>query len=84
MNNAALKTVQKVIISIVPRNRRSPCAYSKNLSINSAPRDLYLREGATFVDPYDRFFGKLELFKRKVHFNEGRKSELARVVEEGF
>lgn len=41
-----------------------------------------MREGVTLVDPYDRLYGRSDLFlSDSVHFNGREKAELARMIE---
>lgn len=58
--------------------------YKKNISINTSTRYLCLKEGMTLVDPQEIFYRRLKLFLRDgIHLNDRRKTEFARIVQNG-
>lgn len=79
VEDAILKVAQKVVVGIVPRERRSPSSFNKYIDNNCTLRDLCLRDRAT----YDHFFGRSKIFQIDgVYLNVKAKAELTRMVEE--
>ena len=84
VDDAVPKAPHSVVIGIIPRLRWSSVAYSKNIGINNSLKDLCHRETAvTFVDPYDEFYGRPDLFlKDGVHLSGRGKAKLVALVKE--
>ena len=81
VDDAGLKTTRRVVIGVVPRMYRSSYAYAKNISINDQLSLLCSKEGVPFVDPYNAFFGRSDLYLRDgIHLNRSGKIELAKVL----
>ena len=60
-----------LITGIVPRMREGSRWYSKAFEVNNTLKSLCAKEGITFINPWNDFYGKSDLFKRDgVHFNE--------------
>ena len=84
VDDAEVKAHRRVVVGIIPRLRRRTGAYSKNIGINNSLKDLCSREGVTFVDPYDEFFSKPDLFKKDgVHLNGKGQAKLVALVKKG-
>ena len=84
VDDAALKAHRRVVVGIIPRLWWRPAAYSKNIGINNSLKDLCRKEGVTFVDPYDEFFARPDLFKNDgVHLSEKGKARLVTLVKRG-
>lgn len=83
-DDAALKAHRRVVVGIIPRLWWTPLAYSKNIGINDILKDLCNKAGVTFMDPYDEFFARPDLFKKDgVHLNEKGKAKLVTLVKRG-
>ena len=84
VDDAALKTHRRVVVGIIPRLRWSHVAYSKNIGINNSLKYLCHKEGVTFVDPYEEFFGRPDLFRKDgVHLSEKGRAKLVTLVKRG-
>ena len=83
-DDAAMKAGKRVVVGIIPRLRWSDDAYSKNIGINKSLKYLCREAGVTFVDPYDEFYDRPELFNRDgVHLSWKGKATLATLVMRG-
>lgn len=84
VDDAAFKAHRRVVVGIIPRLWWTPIAYSKNIGINNSLKYLCSKEGVTFVDPYDEFFARPDLFQKDgVHLNEKGKAMLVTLVKRG-
>ncbi len=84
VDDAAFKAYRRVVVGIIPRLRWQGGAYSRNIGINDSLKYLCRKEDVTFVDPYDEFFDRPDLFKKDgVHLNEEGKAKLV-TGEEGL
>jgi len=83
-DDAAMKASKRVVVGIIPRLRWSDVAYSKNIGINKSLKHLCSEAGVSFVDPYDEFYDRPELFNRDgVHLNGKGRAMLATLVRKG-
>ena len=64
VDDCGLKTHRRVVVGMLPRRGPKWPALSRNISINERLRDLCTAEGVFFVDPYERFYGKDDLYQR--------------------
>ena len=84
VDDAALKAHRRVVVGIIPRLRWSTVAYSKNIGINNSLKYLCSEAGVTFVDPYEEFFDRPDLFQKDgVHLNEKGRAKLVTLVKGG-
>ena len=66
-----------MILGILPRPYASDCATSKAIGLNGRLADLCTQKGVRFVDPFDEFFGKRNLYLRDgVHLSTSGKNKL--------
>ena len=83
VDDLKLKTDRAVVIGVLPRLRASGHMLSKVIGINERLQDLCIPEGVQFVDPYDIFYGRHDLYQLDgVHLNDAGQTELGNLVNQ--
>ena len=78
-----LKTDRAMILGILPRIFASSWSTSKAIGINARLADLCTQKGVRFVDPFDHFYGKANLYLRDgVHLSETGKAKLGDLLND--
>lgn len=83
VDDLKLKTDRALVIGILPRIGASNHALSKVIGINERLEDMCTSTGVWFVDPYNVFYGRHDLYQADgVHLNYRGKAALGDMVNQ--
>ena len=83
VDDLKLKTDRAVLIGVLPRLGSSSHALSKVIGINERLQDLCIPEGVQFVDPYNLFYGRQDLYQPDgVHLNNTGQAVMGNLVNQ--
>ncbi len=85
VDDLELKTDRAILIGILPRLKASNHALSKVIGINERLEDLCTSKSVRFMDPYNFFYGRNDLYMADgVHLNGKGKSVLGDMINQVF